>query len=205
MDVPNLQELYQNLVEILQNELEVSELLPCEAEIVDYMIEQINHMTNIITLTKKKWSPFCVEQHQIELERITYLVNNYLRTRLKKIEASAPYFIKMLRTDIDRALKYLSPVEAKYLDRYNDSIDSYMMDVVLKDMPENLRRFRLASMIAEHEEQAKTNYAFVMGKTEATILDGDVEIQLEPDICRILSVSSIIEQLEKKSDLFQLI
>lgn len=205
MEIDSLQDLYQRLVEVLQNELEVAELLPYQAEILDFVVEQINHMTNVINMTKKQWSPFCIEQHQIELERITYLVNNYLRTRLKKIEASAPYLIKMLRTDIDRANKYMSPVEAKYLDRYNDSIDSYMMDVVMKDMPENVRRFRLANMISQQEEKARTSYAFVVGKEEARIMDGDVEVVIEPDICRILSVATIIEQLEKNSNQFQLI
>ena len=205
MEIETLQDLYLRLVEALQNELEVSELLPCQPEIVELTIELIKRMTLNLKENKHRMTSFAVEQHQIELERITYLRNNYLRTRLKKIESSTAYLINMLRTNIDRAHKYMSPAETKYLDRYNESIDSYMMNVVLKDMPENMRRFRLANMISLHEEKAKREYAFVRGKEEATIVDGENEVALEPDVCRILSVYTIIDELEKNSIQFQLI
>lgn len=197
----SLQQLYERLVEVTQNELELSEnLLPYQPDVVDYIVEQITHMNSVINKTKNRWSPFCIEQHKIELERFSYLINTYLRTRLKKIESNAPYLIKLLRTDIDRATKFLSPLEAKYLDRYNDSIDMYMKNII-KNMPDNMQRFRLASL----KQRDKATYAFVQGCEEASIIDGDSEVQLEPDVCRILTVSTIIELLEKGSRQFRLI
>lgn len=197
----SLQQLYERLVEVTQNELELSDdLLPYQPDVVDYIVEQIAHMNNVINKTKSRWSPFCIEQHKIELERFSYLINTYLRTRLKKIEANAPYLIKLLRTDIDRATKFLSPLEAKYLDRYNDSIDTYMKNII-KDMPDNMQRFRLASI----KQREKIDYAFVIGCNEGTIVDGDAEITIEPDVCRILTVSTIIDLLEKGSRQFKLI
>lgn len=197
----NLQQLYERLVEVTQNEIELTDnLLPYQPEVVDYIVEQISHMNNVINKTKNRWSPFCIEQHKIELERFSYLINTYLRTRLKKIEANAPQLIKLLRTDIDRATKFLSPLEAKYLDRYNDSIDMYMKNVI-KNMPDNMKRFRLASI----KQREKTDYAFVLGCTDASIVDGESEVTLEPDVCRILTVSTIINLLEKGSRQFKLI
>lgn len=199
-EFPTLQQTYERLKEITQNELELEELLPYQSEVVDSIIEQIAYMNYVINKTKNRWSPFTIEQHKIELERFSYLINTYLRTRLKKIESNAPYLIKLLRTDIDRANKFLSPLEAKYLDRYNDSIDTYMRKVI-SSMPENMQRFRLADI----EHRNKKNFAFVLGCNEARIVDGDEEVFLEPDVCRILTVSTIIDLLEKGSRDFKLI
>lgn len=197
----SLQQLYERLIEVTQNELELSDnLLPYHPDVVCFIVEQIAHMNDIISKTKNRWSPFCIEQHKIELERLNYLINTYLRTRLRKIEANAPNLIKLLRTDIERATKFLSPLEAKYLDRYTESIDSYMKNVI-KDMPDNMKRFRLASIM----QKERANYAFVLGNEEATIVDGESEVMIEPDVCRILTVSTIIELLEKNSRQFRLI
>lgn len=197
----SLQQLYERLVEVTQNELELaSELLPYQPEVVDFIVEQITHMNNVINKTKNRWSPFAIEQHKIELERFSYLINTYLRTRLKKIESNAPKLIKLLRTDIDRATKFMSPLETKYLDRYNKSIDDYMHDIV-KSMPENMRRFRLAGS----KKRESASYAFVMGCAEATIQDGESEVTLEPEVCRILTIPTIIEQFEKGARNFKLI
>lgn len=199
-DFATLKELYERLVEVTQNELELTSLLPYQPEVVEFIVEQITHMSNVIDKYESRWSPFCIEQHKLELERFSYLINTYLRTRLKKIEENTPYFIKMLRTDIDRATKFLSPLEAKHLDRYNDSIDGYMKNII-KDMPENMQRFRLSNL----KQRPKVEYAFVIGTEDATITDGDAEIRLEPNVCRILTVSTIIELLEKGSRQFKLI
>lgn len=75
------------------------------------------------------------------------------------------------------------------------------MKNVIKDMPDNMQRFRLASI----KQREKANYAFVMGCMDATIVDGDTEVMLEPDVCRILTVSTIIDLLEKGSRQFKLI
>lgn len=197
----SLQQLYEKLVEVTQNELELSDdLLPFQAEVVDYIVEQISYMNSVINKTKDRWSPFCIEQHKIELERFSYLINTYLRTRLKKIEANAQYLIKLLRTDIDRATKFLSPLEAKYLDRYNESIDNYMKNII-ENMPDNMKRFRLANI----KPKQKFEYAFIQGVEEGMVVDGEAEINLEPDVCRILTVSTIIDLLEKGSRQFKLI
>jgi len=197
----SLQQLYERLIEVTQNELELSDnLLPYQPDVVDYIVDQITHMNGVINKTKNRWSPFCIEQHKIELERFSYLINTYLRTRLKKIESNAPHLIKLLRTDIERATKFLSPLEAKYLDRYNDSIDTYMKNVI-NSMPDNMQRFRLASI----KQKERANYAFVLGCSEATVIDGEAEVILEPDVCRILTVSTIIDLLEKGSRQFKLI
>lgn len=196
----NLQQLYQRLVEVTQNELEVSSLLPYYPDVVEYIVEQITHMNKVIDENKDRFSAFSIEQHKVELERFGYLINTYLRTRLKKIEENASYLIKLLRTDIDRATKFLSPLEAKYLDRFSDSIDTYIQKL-LEGMPENMRRFRLANL----PQSDKTEYAFVIGTEESVIEDNDAEVRLEPDVCRILTVSTIIDLLEKGSRQFRLI
>lgn len=203
-DFENLREVYDKLLEFTSNEAEVKYLLPYQPAVVDIIMDQIVHMNTAIE-TAVAWHPFSIEQHKLELERMHYAVNNYLRTRLKKIETNAPHLIQLLRTNRPKADKYLSPLEAKYLDRYNDSIDTYMNEKVLKDMPENMQGFRLADMVSKQNEDAKFNYAFVLAKTESRLLDGESEVLLEPDVCRILTLSTVLRILEKNSRQFHLI
>lgn len=199
--IESLEQYYQRLVEITENELELADdLLPYQAVVVEHFIEQVTHMNDGIIKHKAILQPFCVEQHKIVIERISYLINTYLRTRLNKIEANAPALIKMLKSDSERANKFLSRAEQKYLDRFNDSIDSYMKNII-KDMPENMHRFKLASV----RPKDKLRYAFIVGLSDARILDGEAEIMLEPDVCRILTVPSIVELLEKGCRDFKLI
>lgn len=197
----SLQHLYERLVEITQNELELpDDLLPYQPDVVHFIVQQISHMNSVLNKTKNHWSSFSIEHHKIELERFSYLINTYLRARLKKIESNVAQLIGLLRTDIERATKFLSPLEAKYLDRYNDSIDRYMHNII-QNLPENMRRFRLTGM----KKRKSTIYSFVIGCNEATITDGDSEVTLEPDVCRILTIPTIIEQFEKGSRDFKLI
>lgn len=197
----SLPQLYERLVEVTQNELELADdLLPFYVTVVNDIVAIISSMNIDINGTKDRCLSFCIEQHKISLERFSYLINTYLRTRLKKIEANAPYLIKMLRTDIERAKKFLSRQELKYLDGYNESIDKYMKNII-ENMPDNMQRFRLANI----KPKQRFEYAFVQGTEEGTVIDGDAEINLEPDVCRILTVSTIIELLEKGSRQFKLI
>lgn len=198
----NLEHVYERLKEITQNEVELGGyLLPYKREVVDCILEQIEHMSGVIEKMKsRRMSPFCIEQQKFGLKRFNYLVSTYLRTRLKKIEANASFLIKLLKTDRHRALRFMSKLEAEYLDRFNVSIDNYMKNV-LKDMPVSVQGFKHADV----SQSEKLDYAFVLGCSDAKIVDGQSEVALEPDVCRILSVPTIIDLLERGSRDFKII
>lgn len=201
-EINSLQDLYDRLLEVTQNELELTELLPYEPDVVELILMQITNLNDKISrLQIRGHEPFEVEHHKIESERFSYLINTYLRTRVRKIEENAPYLKKMRDQDRQRARKFMSRSEREYLDNYYEIINSYMKNVLQDYMPPNMQKFNFKDLV----EKVQTDYAFVIGKDHGTVADGNAEITIEPDICRILTVSTIVDQLEKGSRLFKLI
>jgi len=108
-------EVYQRLLQIVANESIAPEVLPYEEGIVESIVDQIQHMSNNLKRLKNKLPPFCIEQHSLELERFSFVVNRYLRTRLEKIENNSTQLISLVRTDRQKALKLMSALELKFL------------------------------------------------------------------------------------------
>lgn len=190
----NLQQLYQRLNEIFINERELEdELLPYYPEVVECIVEQITHMNKILDRSRqsKTMNSFKFEFHKLEIERFSFLLFGYLRIRLKKIERNASQLIQLLNSDMDRALKFLSRQEAKYLDRYNIIVEQFIKNRI-EDMPDNMKRFSLAGL----KQGKHYKYAFVMGTQTGSVQDGPFQIQIEPNVCRILSVEAIVNHLE---------
>lgn len=201
IDVSDFKQLYERLIEITQNEIELlDDLLPYQALIVDAILNKIDHMNDILNECRPSYPQFVIEQHELSLERINYLINTYLRTRLRKLDHRASKYIKLLQMNYVRATKFLSPFEAKYLDRDTDSIDTYIKEI-MADFPPIMRQFYLANIPDEN----KRKYAFVIGRSYGRIIDGEHEIEIEPDVCRILTTDAIIESAEKGSRCFKLI
>lgn len=198
----DIQKLYAKLVEITQNELSLPhDLLPYESTVVNIILERIGHMNDVMNETKNRWSKFAIEQHKLELERFSYLLNSYLRTRLKKIEEDARRLVMMFKTDISKAMKFLSPFEAKFLDKYVYRIDKYVQNEVLNEFVPTMEKFHLAGVPARQYYR----YAFVFGVEDGKVVDGDNEINIEPNVCRILSVPAIVEHLLEGPRCFKLI
>lgn len=201
IDISDFKQLYNRLIEITQNEIELpNDLLPYQSSIVDAILDRIDHMNNILNECRETYSKFVIEHHELALERISYLINTYLRTRLRKLDNEASKYIKLLQSDFERATKFLSPFEAKYLDKDTDSIDTYITNI-LAEFPPIIRQFYLSGI----PNKKRITYAFVIGKSHGRIIDGEHEIEIEPDVCRILTADAIVENAEKGSCCFKLI
>lgn len=101
------------------------------------MLGQIAHMEeNLSTLSS---NDFLYVVHQLELERIKYLLADYLRCRLKKIEKYTAY---LLAEDAQRSgnHKRLSPEETKFANEYRDLMESHFHQVAVRHMPANLQQ-----------------------------------------------------------------
>lgn len=197
-----MDKLYIRLVEITQNEMALpQDILPYEANVVDEILERIAHMNDVINETQNRWSKFAIEHIKLELERFSYLINSYLRIRLNKIEEDARRLVMMFKTDISKAMRFLSPFEAKFLDKYVYRIDKYVQNEVLNDYVPTMKRFHLAEIPTTQINR----YAFVLGVENGKVRDEDNEINIEPDVCRILSVPAIVEHLLEGPRCFKLI
>ncbi|XP_054744567.1 DNA replication complex GINS protein SLD5 [Anastrepha obliqua] len=130
----------QKVLEIVetawQNELCAPEILQHQTDMLELMQGQVAHMEENMKDLDKNDFRFIV--HQMELERIRYVMASYLRCRLQKIEN---YTRHILNEDEARDVseKRLSPEESKYAQEYGDNVEQYFQQVALQYMP-NMQR-----------------------------------------------------------------
>ncbi|XP_062514068.1 DNA replication complex GINS protein SLD5-like [Corticium candelabrum] len=136
-EVVTAAEVYRELEQTWMNEKLAPELLPPKSEVVECMMEQVKVMEENINSVKK--GDFVASLHQLEVERIRYLLASYLRTRLKKIEQ---YVFSLLEEEDRRSDEQpcrLSSEELTYAKEYCNNVESHMSSLVLQHMPANLQ------------------------------------------------------------------
>lgn len=130
----------QKVLEFLEtawtNEMCAPEILPHQSDMLELMMGQVAHMEeNMKDLDK---NDFRYVVHQMELERIRYIIASYLRCRLQKIET---YSKHILNEEANREPdeKRLSPEETKFAEEYYENVEQYFQQVALQYMP-NMQR-----------------------------------------------------------------
>lgn len=129
------------VLEILQNtwlnEKFAPELLPHQSDMLDLMLGQIEHMEQNISQLDK--NDFRYVAHQIELERIKYIVTSYLRCRIKKIEI---FTRALLDDDNQRPVdkRRLSTEERQYAEAHMALIQKHFHQIAVQHMPANLQK-----------------------------------------------------------------
>ena len=201
-------QVYLKLLEVTSNEKESPELLEYEDAVVDVMIEQIDHMETNIRLLKNKLDAFCIEQHRSEIDRLQFTVNDYLRTRINKIEQNCPTLIKLLKNDSRRANKLLSAGEIKYLDSYFVNVEKYLSETVLQNLNNPIKdaahTFSLLELPRNESELFSTSYVFVKALKQTEVVvdseDGEHEsVSLEPDSIHFLPYSSVRDHILRRT------
>lgn len=125
-------EIIQLMEEAWTNEKLAPEILPHKSEIVDCLLEQLNTMEeNLRNLDR---TDFQKTLHQIEVDRLRFLVSSYLRVRLEKLET---YALHILKEEEKRAERhddlYLTPSETEFAKNYIDgNICCDLIDVLKK-------------------------------------------------------------------------
>ena len=79
-------EVLQKLEDAWLNEKHAPELLESKIEIVECMLDQVRTMEE--NLSKVKKGDIRVPVHRMETQRIKFMVNSYLRLRLRKIQSN---------------------------------------------------------------------------------------------------------------------
>ena len=132
------QKVLQTLQEVWLNEKFSPELLQHQSDLVDCMLDQIQQMEE--NLRKLKKNDFRVVIHRMELDRIRYIVTDYLRIRLNKIER---FVIHVLEQESSRNIEdpYLSPPELKFAREYLSHMEEHLRLVALRHMPTNVQDF----------------------------------------------------------------
>ncbi|XP_006097127.1 DNA replication complex GINS protein SLD5 [Myotis yumanensis] len=134
-------ELIERLEQAWMNEKFAPDLLESKPEIVECVMEQLDHMEENLRRAKK--GDLKISIHRMEIERIRYVLSSYLRCRLMKIEKFFPHVLEKERTRHEEEPSSLSPEEFAFAREYMANIETYLKNVALKHMPPNLQKVDL--------------------------------------------------------------
>lgn len=127
-----------------QNERLAPEILPHKSDMVECMLGQIQHMER--NLNKLPKTDLRASIHRMELNRIKFIICNYLKTRLRKIEQFCVPIVNEEKQRLESGTKYLTSSEYKYALDYLSNIESHLKTVALDKMPVNMQVFEMNKM-----------------------------------------------------------
>uniref|UniRef100_A0A8C6X7I1 GINS complex subunit 4 n=1 Tax=Naja naja TaxID=35670 RepID=A0A8C6X7I1_NAJNA len=120
------------------NEKCAPELLESKTEIVECVMEQLEHMEE--NLKRAKQGDLKISIHRMEVERIRYVLSSYLRCRLRKIEKYFPHILEKEKTRAEGEASILSPEEFAFAKEYMANTENHLKNVALRHMPPNLQK-----------------------------------------------------------------
>lgn len=191
------QKVLQTLQEVWLNEKFSPELLQHQSDLVDCMLDQIQQMEE--NLRKLKKNDFRVVIHRMELDRIRYIVTDYLRIRLNKIES---FVIHVLEQDSSRNIEdaYLSSPELKFAREYLTLLEEHLRLVALRHMPTNVQDFDKAKVAVMPN---LSSHVFLRAKQNITgvVIEGDnenreEEVDLDENSQHIMQYKSVANYLK---------
>ncbi|KAI8880252.1 GINS complex, Sld5 component [Backusella circina FSU 941] len=114
------------------NERNAPDLLAYRRFLVEPLIESLEKQSERVAEDIESGSDnkLHIMIYQTEMERVKYLLRNYLRTRLYKIEKYTLYLLR--RHDLNTLL---SPQEIVYARRYQELVESHNFDSFLHQLP----------------------------------------------------------------------
>ncbi|KAL0850162.1 hypothetical protein ABMA28_012037 [Loxostege sticticalis] len=178
-----------------QNERLAPEILPHHNDMVECMLGQIQHMERNINKLPK--TDLRASIHKMELSRIKFIICNYLRTRLNKIEKYCIHIINEERQRMESGTNYLTPAEFKYAQEYLLNMESHLKNVVLDKMPGNMQTLELNKMAIYPNLQThvflKANDTVSGVVLEDLVGDQDEEIDLEEGSQHILQYKPVAD------------
>ncbi|XP_011409593.1 PREDICTED: DNA replication complex GINS protein SLD5-like [Amphimedon queenslandica] len=124
-----IKEVVEKIEEAWQNEKLSPELLPAKPDLLECLVEHIKSLDE--SLSELSAADLVCSILKQELDRIKYVVCNYLKTRLQKIERYVWYYC-------DHP-SHLSQEETKYAKEFASNLDTHLKEVVLQHLPTNFQ------------------------------------------------------------------
>ncbi|KAM5170935.1 DNA replication complex GINS protein SLD5 isoform 2-T3 [Mantella aurantiaca] len=138
-------ELINKLEEAWLNEKFAPELLESKSEIVECVMEQLNHMEQ--NLQRARQGDLKISFHHMEIERIRFMLSSYLRSRLLKIEKFFPHVLEKEKARGEGEASHFSPEEFAFAKEYMASTEALLKNVALRHMPPNLQTLDLLKCV----------------------------------------------------------
>ncbi|XP_022183827.1 DNA replication complex GINS protein SLD5 isoform X1 [Nilaparvata lugens] len=192
-DVLSPNELVGLLTEGWMNERLSPELMTHLGEYADCMMEQVSQMEENLHQLEK--SDIRRGIHRFELQRMQFLLNNYLRTRVDKIEMNA---VKILEEDDAIGQCLLSVGERKFANEYVNHCNKLLSSVTSK-IPTYAGGFKLQDAMLEPDLDTPV---FIKVKKESTVMVPDYvegreeEVVLEENTQHILPYQCVFHLLK---------
>jgi len=116
------------------NEQLAPDLLPYEQEVVDALLEKTQEQQETIDENSHEVDThFMIQLFQMELERVKYMLQSYLRIRLWKIQK----YHQFVSQKNPKQYNLLSVQEQKFLKGYSRTVEAYLSASFLSFMPDN--------------------------------------------------------------------
>ena len=122
-------EVLQKLEEAWLNEKHSPELQDSKIEIVECLLDQINTMEE--NLVKLKKGDVRIPVHRMEIQRIKFMINSYLRHRLSKIQKN---IFSITKPDSDNPDK-MTAEEAEFAGNYRQLLQTHFDSLILRHIP----------------------------------------------------------------------
>jgi GINS complex subunit 4 len=170
------------------NEKFSPELMPYQGDQVECLLEQIKHMDDNVRRLQKRDIRAAV--HGLELSRIKYMISDYLRVRLDKIEK---YTFSILEAESKRNGHglYLSEGEFQFAKEHFGNTQSVLQNIALRHFPRPLAAFEPGKM-AVHPPVNSSVFVRANRSVSGLILpnenpeEQDDEVELEENSQHIL-------------------
>ncbi|OQV22228.1 putative DNA replication complex GINS protein SLD5 [Hypsibius exemplaris] len=128
-------QLLTDLKDIWRSERLAPELLPHKQETVEMLLEQIGTVESNLEKAKHVKDPFFLHCHKMEANRVRYMLSNYLRCRLEKLENYALHYLQLSAAERDFVM---TTAEYKFLQRYQADTEELIEGSVRTFLPANL-------------------------------------------------------------------
>ncbi|KAI8578840.1 hypothetical protein K450DRAFT_244783 [Umbelopsis ramanniana AG] len=187
------------MTQIWINERNSPEILPYRRRLVEDLTELIEHqgMVAMEGLSENVDMRFRSMLYQTEMERIKFLIRNYLRTRLYKIEKYTTYLLN--RPDVRERL---SDKEYEYAQSYAELLEKHYSKSFLNTLPQSQQdvneKINTLSSVSVPDEYSAV---IVRGKEEQGMFELEsrrqYEIRLSPESIYMVRYSDIKLLLEE--------
>ncbi|XP_045489524.1 DNA replication complex GINS protein SLD5 [Pieris rapae] len=185
----------KTIQDLWQNERLSPEILPHRNDMVECMLGQIQHMERNINKLPK--TDLRASIHKMELNRIKYIICNYLKTRLDKIEKYCITIVNEEKQRTETGTNYLTPSEFRYAQEYLLSMEHHLKETILNRVPGNMQAFEINKMAIAPALQShvflKANETVNGIVLEDHFGDQDEEIDLEEGSQHILQYKFIAD------------
>lgn len=163
------EQLVKDLHAAWVNEKKSPTLLDAKPEVVECVLDQIKEMQN--NIEQQNDASLKISIHQLEVERIRFVLTSYIRCRLTKLENNFGYYLRQHEAGITTKL---SPKELEFVRNLSAMTSEHLEQSALKHMPAMIRNIDLLSRVPPPNLE-KYVFAAVKESVDGLIVDPETD------------------------------